>query len=514
MLLVSCGEVEHVEAEEYITVMYPVFMESESRDGSRGLSNMTDETQLSPFDDTGVAQGIMSTMPCMAGIKPVVIKKSQLVSSISDAFKGTVYPFGFKSIRKKIKPNDDGIYCYYDVYDREQWVGFFDYYYNWNTKRFSYKEVVNVTVSPFETVFIFIEFNDVQIEGFDTASPKFAVGQIKEDGSFERNATMTQMTFQETSAYMQSNYFTAKSDGQIFASIFRSDEGIEVGYSEGALNPDEDMHTLYNRYKVWATAHPGAGTIGDTQNFLMDDFFTVLGTEVLTNIGAIREKISNGATNVLDAGYSPAGYSSYNEYLSLSLHDGHLDECEENHVCERSHITHDNASALNFVTKETASTQFSYKLYHRMGPHNPATCLYCLNTNNQGGTPALVNVSNDRQEVESIRALHLDEPPFDSYGLMGCNAPYDMFEEIYNLNIPLVEAGDPEHDEKVMDYKIALAIRHMKACGLSDTDAENYAKNLIYAEDQIAWGNGSKHYVKITAEPFVDFKARFDAAQM
>ena len=96
---------------------------------------------------------------------------------------------------------------------------------------------------------------------------------------------------------------------------------------------------------------------------------------------------------------------------------------------------------------------------------------------------------------------------------MGCNAPYDMFGEIYNLSIPLVESGDPEHDEKVMDYKIALATRHMKACGLSDEAAANYARNLLYTEDQVEWGNGSKHYIKITAEPFETFKTRFDAAQ-
>ena len=212
-------------------------------------------------------------------------------------------------------------------------------------------------------------------------------------------------------------------------------------------------------------------------------------------------------------GYAPIGYSSYDEYLSLSLHDGYLDTSSNHADVGFNNLVHDNASVLNFITRETASTQFSYKLYHMLDPgHNPATCLYCQHTNNSGGRPALINVSNISAEVASINAMDLSEPPFDSYGLMGCIAPYNLFDRVYGLNISLVDTDDP-HSEDVVNYKIALATRHLKACGLSDEAAANYAKNLLYSEDQIEWGSGAKHYIKITAEPFDTFKTRFDSAQ-
>ena len=492
--------------DEEITVMYPVFMESTAKDdGSRGLQHMTDETQNSPFTDTGVAQGIMSSMPCLAGIKPVVIKKSALVSSLTEAFSGTVYPFGFKSIRKMIKPNLDGMYCYYDVYDGTEWVGFFDYYYNWNTKRFSYKQMINVTVSQDHTTLIFIEYNDVDIEGFDTASPKFSVGQLKDDGSFETNATLTQIEFNQFSgghnrcAY-QTMFITAKSDGHLFGSIMRPDATLTlISYNDDSTV----LNQMRNEYKTFYDSHTS-----DTKVFNMDNFFTVLcGDTYMTDLSAIRSHISTGAIGILDNGYYPEGYSSYSEYSALSfthVSDDLSHDLRSNADAGLTYVDHDNASVFDFINKKTASVQFSYKLYHNNGSGHceSPSCVYCRSRNGQGGAPSLFNLSNDRTEVEQIDNLNLS-----SWGLMGCVSPYTMFKDIFNLEDNLL---DSPTQTQLFEYRCDIAKRILITCGLSESDAENYAKNIIYSETRIAFGGNVVHYIPITAESFATFRDSFD----
>ena len=497
--------------DEEITIMYPVFMESTSKDnGSRGLQHMTDETQNSPFTDTGVAQGIMSSMPCLAGIKPVVIKKNALVSSLTEAFSGTVYPFGFKCIRKMIKPNSDGMYCYYDIYDGDEWVGFFDYYYNWNTKRFSYKQLTNVTVTHDSTVLIFIEYNDVDIEGFDTSSPKFSVGQLKEDGSFETNATLTQIDLNQFSgenpygrcAY-QTMFITAKSDGRFFGSIMRPDATLSLTMTK--YSNANYLDQMRNMYTDFYNSHSS-----DTRVFDMDNLFDVMCDDTyMTDLPEIRTHISTGASGILGDGYYPKGYNSYSEYTSLSfthISDGLSQELKSNAEAKVTHVDHDNASVFDFINKKTASVQFSYKLYHNNGGGHCDSCIYCTSRNGHGGTPSLFNLSNNKEEIEQIENPDLSNA-LSGFGIMGCISPYTMFKSIFDLKDNPVE--NPTQ-EQLFEYRWGIAKRILLACGLSDVDAENYAKNIVYSETQIALGNNNFHYIPITAEPFSSFKNTFD----
>ena len=125
----------------------------------------------------------------------------------------------------------------------------------------------------------------------------------------------------------------------------------------------------------------------------------------------------------------------------------------------------------------------------------------------------MINVSNDKAEVESIKALDLTVAPYNQYGLMGCKAPYEMFNAIYKLDTPLLETDDPDHDEKLMAFKNTLATEHMKACGLPADKAKNYAENLIYTEKEIEDNPSQRHYIRLTTEPFETFKVKFDEAQ-
>lgn len=468
---------------------------------------MTDETQKSPFTDTGVAQGVMSTMPILSGLKPVKVKKNAVESSLKTTDKDLVYPFGFKVIRKTIKANNDGIYLYYDIYDGTEWVGFFDYYYNWNTKKFSYKQMVNVTIVHDDTSFAFIEFNDVDIKDFDTNKPKFAVGQVK-NGVFEKNAFFSMFTFNRYSttndsatAGFQLSYVTAKSDGKMMASIFRTDESYDTHFSdlEGDSDRNFGLQTIHNAYKTYFS------TTTDTRTLSMDQFFSILESgNYITDLKDIKDHISKGSLDSSSDDYYAKGYSSYEEYCRWSFGKGFVQNLQTNAQREYNRLVHDMASVYTFTNKKSASTQFSYKLYHHMEP-TTCDCIYCTSRHHDGGRPTLINISNDKEEVDLINGTDLS-----GLGIMGCTAPYNMFEDIYKTNIGLVESTDPDRYEKVHAYMYTVATAHMKACGLSDTDAENYAKNFVYSELKISEGDGTIHYIPITVMDHEQFKALFD----
>lgn len=114
----------------------------------------------------------------------------------------------------------------------------------------------------------------------------------------------------------------------------------------------------------------------------------------------------------------------------------------------------------------------------------------------------MFNLSNDRTEVEQIDGLNLS-----SWGLMGCVSPYTMFKDIFNLEDNLL---DSPTQTQLFEYRCDIAKRILITCGLSESYAENYAKNIIYSETRIAFGGDVVHYIPITAESFATFRDSFD----
>ena len=106
---VSCSG--DVNSGSTVKVCLPNFLQSTAK----GLVNMTDESQNSPFDDFGLAQGVMTTMPVMTSVRTVSLNSSNLEQQVNNALASTIYPYGMKCVLVKAISNPDGVYCSYKV---------------------------------------------------------------------------------------------------------------------------------------------------------------------------------------------------------------------------------------------------------------------------------------------------------------------------------------------------------------------------------------------------------------
>lgn len=170
--LISCSG-NPAEDGEQVRILVPKFMRS---DKAKGLTQLADPSQQSPFEDAGVAAGVMSTMPILSELSPHDVKSNKAERVIEQVLGSVTYPFGFKVKTEKVQLNDDGLYCYFNIYEEERWCGYFDYYYNTETHCFSYRELVVVTTKmsdepAIEYNIVIFDYNDIPVEKWNTDNP-------------------------------------------------------------------------------------------------------------------------------------------------------------------------------------------------------------------------------------------------------------------------------------------------------------------------------------------------------
>ena len=491
---VSCKDEVKPESSNTVKVCLPNFLQSTSK----GLYNMTDSTQNSPFDDFGLAQGIMTTMPVITSLRTVSLDASNLDQQVNNALATTIYPYGMKAVLVNAKSNSDGIYCAYRVIEGEKIVGFFSYYYNSNDNTFSYREFVVVTAPQTNPLLLALEYEDVKIGDLTSSTPSFAVGQLDNEGVFEKNGFVDSIdiidAISDSSGYVdiKRGFITAKSDSSMFASMTRPGEGIHyiLRNNSNPISTAAAENVRYIRTKL--KEYIGSKTGEEVSNMYYNDLNLAQGVEMAKYVYPdLEDMVSKLET----------GFTSYKDYCDLSFKNSVITDMDKVFEVGFTSLERDDISVLRFDTGKGASVQFAYKNFHWMNPsHNEATCPYCSYRPYFHGVPALYNTTNNPAIVSLIESF--DTTGFPEY-LSTFLSPYAMFERVYGI--------DPNQSMNEEAYQIALATRHMKACGLSEAAASNYAKNLVYSERQVGQAP-EKHYILITAEPFEDFKAAFDAA--
>lgn len=178
-----------------IVVPLPVFGDVDN--DSRGLLELPDEYfKINDSKDKIFASAVMTTMPTMTNLQKGTVSTSGLDGVGTDY---TVYGFIIKLNKDFCKVNSDGIYLQYSIYDKTDTtkaVGFCDYYYNTNTKCFTYRQSVAYT-EEFKSFqysdnrVINLEYNDVYVEDIDNLV--FKVGQLTSDGSLGKDAFVDTM---------------------------------------------------------------------------------------------------------------------------------------------------------------------------------------------------------------------------------------------------------------------------------------------------------------------------------
>ena len=172
-----------------IVVPLPVFGDVDNE--KRGLLNLPNEYFKIAVNSSGdymFASAVMTTMPTMTNLQKGTVSTSGLDGVETDY---TVFGFKIKLNGDYSKVNSDGIYLQYTIYEGTDPVGFCDYYYNTETKCFTYRQSVaftalyelsygTTTYNDYENRMINLEYKDVYVE--DIENPTFKVGQLKDEG--------------------------------------------------------------------------------------------------------------------------------------------------------------------------------------------------------------------------------------------------------------------------------------------------------------------------------------------
>ena len=120
--------------------------------GSRGMTNFPtgDEeyencpflsmtTGSDQFDQIYLSCNAMSALPLLPPFEKKTVKPSEFIDEISNS---SIYLYGFPAKVTKSEINDDGIYMRLIATEGTKNVAMCEYYYSWENKTFSYREVV------------------------------------------------------------------------------------------------------------------------------------------------------------------------------------------------------------------------------------------------------------------------------------------------------------------------------------------------------------------------------------
>lgn len=426
--------------------------------GSRGITEMPTGDVWG--DDPWRSSAIMQSLPAMIGFEELKMNNFDSVKAEAEA-RGKFRLIGFdvEAMTDTWRENDDGWFMQYRIWYGENPVGLIQYYYNKESKCFSYRQLVavapvyNMNGKDFvPTPFIIgLEFQDIDVRNLNKVG-QFSFGQLGPDGKIEEDALVDWIwlgKFDSQSGYATKGisfnraWMSGRSDKDLFQSFIHADKVIGSDLF--------DHQVIYDQI----------AKLGDDGNHIIDTPAEADAMDVtfLINVsGYMYANIRN-----LIHGYE-GGFSSYEDFMAASLEE--IDEGFEAHEVKDGMRKLGNAVNTNPVI-------FSWS----------------------GGKSAAAQTTGDGGFAEG--------PDFASVKSREKLEKTD-FLDFY----PQLEGKEGK------ELVEALVDAHLRACGIDD---EDYITNYAYACLEVPEYDTIPEYIKrwpmeVTSMDPERFKTDFEAA--
>lgn len=426
--------------------------------GSRGITQMP--TGGVWGEDPWRSSAIMQSLPAMIGFEELKMNNFDSVKAEAEARgKFSLIGFDVEAMTDTWRENDDGWFMQYRIRYGENPVGLIQYYYNKESKCFSYRQLVavapvyNMNGKDFvPTPFIIgLEFQDIDVRNLNKVG-QFSFGQLGHDGKIEEDALVDWIwlgKFDSQSGEATQGisfnraWMSGRSDKDLFQSFIHADKVRGSGLF--------DHQVIYDQI----------AKLGDDGNYVIDTPAEAEAMDVtfLINVsGYMYANIRN-----LIRGYQE-GFSSYDDFMAASLEE--IDEGFEAHEVEEGMRTLDHAINTNPVI-------FSWS----------------------GGKSAAAQTAGDGGYAEG--------PDFASVESREKLEKTD-FLDFY----PQLEGKEGK------ELVEALVDAHLRACGIDD---EDYITNYAYACLEVPEYDTIPEYIKrwpmeVTSMDPERFKTDFKAA--
>lgn len=402
----------------------------------------------------------MQSLPAMIGFEELKMNNFDSVKAEAEE-RGRFSLIGFdvEAMTDTWRENDDGWFMQYRIWYGENPVGLIQYYYNKESKCFSYRQLVavapvyNMNGKDFvPTPFIIgLEFQDIDVRNLNKVG-QFSFGQLGPDGKIEEDALVDWIwlgKFDSQSGEATKGisfnraWMSGRSDKDLFQSFIHADKVRGSGLF--------DHQVIYDQI----------AKLGDDGNYVIDTRSEAEAMDVtfLINVsGYMYANIRN-----LIHGYE-GGFSSYEDFMAASLEE--IDEGFEAHEVEEGMRTLDHAINTNPVI-------FSWS----------------------GGKSAAAQTAGDGGYAEG--------PDFASVESREKLEKTD-FLDFY----PQLEGKEGK------ELVEALVDAHLRACGIDD---EDYITNYAYACLEVPEYDTIPEYIKrwpmeVTSMDPERFKTDFEAA--
>ena len=295
-------------------IVVPIFASVENYDnggGSRGITEMP--TGGVWGDDPWRSSAIMQSLPAMIGFEELKMNNFDSVKAEAEE-RGRFSLIGFdvEAMTDTWRENDDGWFMQYRIWYGENPVGLIQYYYNKESKCFSYRQLVAVAAvfnNFVPTPFILgLEFQDIDVRNLNKVG-QFSFGQLGPDGKIEEDALVDWIwlgKFDSQSGEATQGisfnraWMSGRSDKDLFQSFIHADKVI-----------GSDLFDHQDIYDQIAKLEDDGDYVIDTpaEAEAMDDTF-------LINVsGYMYANIRN-----LIHGYE-GGFSSYDDFMAASLEE-------------------------------------------------------------------------------------------------------------------------------------------------------------------------------------------------
>lgn len=174
-------------------IVVPIFASAEKYGNSTSSCGITEMPTGGVWgDDPWRSSAIMQSLPAMIGFEELKMNNFDSVKAEAEE-RGRFSLIGFdvEAMTDTWRENDDGWFMQYQIWYGEKPVGLIQYYYNKESKCFSYRQLVAVATvfnGYVPTSFIIgLEFQDIDVRNLNKVG-QFSFGQLGPDGKIEEDA--------------------------------------------------------------------------------------------------------------------------------------------------------------------------------------------------------------------------------------------------------------------------------------------------------------------------------------
>lgn len=295
-------------------IVVPIFASVENYDnggGSRGITEMP--TGGVWGDDPWRSSAIMQSLPAMIGFEELKMNNFDSVKAEAEE-RGRFSLIGFdvEAMTDTWRENDDGWFMQYRIWYGENPVGLIQYYYNKESKCFSYRQLVAVAAvfnNFVPTPFILgLEFQDIDVRNLNKVG-QFSFGQLGPDGKIEEDALVDWIwlgKFDSQSGEATQGisfnraWMSGRSDKDLFQSFIHADKVIGSDLF--------DHQDIYDQI----------AKLGDDGNHVIDTPAEADAMDIYFLFGVSKYMYANYQN--LSRGYV-GGFSSYDDFMAASLEE-------------------------------------------------------------------------------------------------------------------------------------------------------------------------------------------------